>query len=77
MDFIDKKEKLADLLEEFIENNQKEAELTSYIQELSKDIEFKGKELFGNLFQELIQYLPELSRKELKQRVLIIRSFIE
>lgn len=76
-DFIDKKEKLADLIEEYIENSEKEQELISYINELSQDEDFKGKELFRNIFTELNKYLPELSRKELKQRVLMIRGFLE
>jgi len=76
-DFISKKNKLADMLETYIENKDSEADLVGYVQELIEDIDFKTKDLFNNLLNELKNYLPELSRKELKQRVLIIRSFIE
>lgn len=75
--FIDKKEKLANLLEEYLENQEKEKELINYIDELKTDEEFKEKELFKNIFVELTKYLPELSRKELKQRILMIKGFIE
>lgn len=77
MDFIDKKEKLADLIEEYISEDEKEEELTSYLEEIKSDDDFKDKELFQNIIGELENHLHELSRKELKQRVLLIRSFIE
>lgn len=77
MDFVDKKEKLADLIEEYLEDKEKEQELIAYIHELSNDLDFRGKDLFLNMFSELMKYLPELSRKELKQRVSLIRTFID
>jgi len=77
MDFIDKKEKLADLIENYLLDSQKEKELLSYINELSVDEDFIGKDLFKNIFDELVRYLPDLSNKELKQRVLLIRGFID
>lgn len=77
MDFIEKKEKLADLIEKYIENQENKEELMQFIKELSENEDFKNKELFKNLFNELNQYLPELSRKELKQRVLLIRSYLD
>ncbi|MCA9459202.1 MAG: hypothetical protein KC550_01495 [Nanoarchaeota archaeon] len=75
MNFIDKKEKLANLIEEYILDESKENDLLYLIGELSMDSEFKSKDLFMNLFNELKIYLTSLSRKELKQRVLMIRSF--
>lgn len=77
MDFVDKKENFADLIEAYMEDSFKENELKSLINELKSDDDFKGKDLFENLFNELERYLSELSRKELKQRVLLIRSYIE
>jgi hypothetical protein len=61
----------------YLENKDEEQDLIAYIHELSNDFEFKDKELFVNMFSELMKYLPELSRKELKQRVSLIRTFIE
>lgn len=75
MDFVEKKEKLADLIEEYLKDNEKEAELLTFVNELSNDYDFKDKELFLNIFDELQRFLPELSQKELKQRVLMIRGF--
>ena len=77
MDFIDKKEKLAILIEEYMNNTEKEAELIRYINELSNDFDFNNKELFKNIFDEISKYLPGLSHKELKQRVLMIRAYID
>ena len=76
-DFIDKKENLADLIEGYMVDNQKEKELLEMVNELSDDNEFKNKDLFRSIFVDLIKYLSELSRKELKQRVLMIRSYID
>lgn len=75
MDFVEKKEKLADLIEEYLKDNEKEAELLNFVNESSNDFDFKDKELFLNIFNELQKFLPELSQKELKQRVLMIRGF--
>ena len=77
MDFIDKKEKLADLIEKYIENNSAKDELKTYVLELEKDPEFKDKQLFRSVFADVKTYLEQLSRKELKQRVMIIRSFLD
>lgn len=76
-DFIDKKENLADLIEGYMVDNQKEKELLEMVSELSSDDEFKNKDLFKGIFVDIIKYLSELSRKELKQRVLMIRSYID
>lgn len=77
MDFVDKKERLADLIEEYIEDREKEQELMQLMDELREDEDFKRKELFQNIFDELSKYLPDLSRRELKQRVLMIRTYLD
>jgi histidyl-tRNA synthetase len=77
MDFIDKKEKLANLLEEYLSDVSKKEDLLNIVKEFKQDSDFAGKELFSNLFNELTNYLSELSSKELKQRILIIRSYME
>lgn len=76
-DFVDKKEAFADLMEEYMVDSDKEAELVQMATELSLDPEFKDKDLFKGIFADVQKYLPELSRKELKQRVLMVRSFLE
>lgn len=77
MDFIDKKEKLADLIEAYIVDSEKEKELLELIDDYKSDDDFLGKELFKNIFDEITKFLPELSAKELKQRILMIRSYID
>jgi hypothetical protein len=77
MDFIDKKEKLADLIELYIKDENNKEELIGFVEELSSDNDFKNKDLFHNLFGELLNYFDDLSKKELKQRVLLIRSYID
>ena len=77
MDFIDKKEKLADILEEYLQDDAKKEELLDYTNQLLQDEEFKDKELIKNICLEINEYLTELSNRELKQRVLLIRSYID
>lgn len=77
MDFIDKKEKLADLIENYINQPETLQELKEYVLELEKDSEFKDKQLFTSIFADIKNYILELSRKELKQRVMMIRGFLE
>ncbi len=77
MDLFDKKEKLADLIEEYTSDESKESELIDYVKECYDDPDLKDIELFKNILGELDKYLKDLSRKELKQRVLLIRSYIE
>ncbi|MCA9496460.1 MAG: hypothetical protein KC589_05945 [Nanoarchaeota archaeon] len=75
MSFVDKKEKFAGLIEEYMVDSSKENELLSLINDFLMDGDFSDKALFLNMFNELKTYLTSLSRKELKQRVLMIRSF--
>lgn len=77
MDFIDKKEKIADLIEEYISNGENAPELVEYCTQMVVDGDFKNKDLFQSMLPEIVKYLPELSRKELKQRVLLIRTFMD
>ena len=76
-DFIEKKEKLTELLEQYNNDNQTKNELINYVKELEQDSEFKDKELFISIFKDINTYLSELSSKEIKQRILLIRSFID
>lgn len=77
MDFVDKKEELADVLELFVAGQASREDVLSRVQTLELDEEFKQIPLFENIFKELKEYLDDLSRKELKQRVLFIRSYLE
>jgi len=75
VDIIDKKEMLAEALESFVADESKKDDLMRVVSELGSDIEFKQFDLFSSILGELSTSLDELSRKELKQRILLIRSF--
>lgn len=77
MDFIDKKEDFADMLELYVAGQASGEDILSRVNSLKQDEDFKGRPLFENIFNELQEYLEDLSRKELKQRVLMIRSYLE
>jgi bacterioferritin (cytochrome b1) len=76
-DFIDKKELFADLIESYLVDSEKKEELKQRISEFKEDEDFKEKELFQSLFREIEEHIEELSRKDLKQRVLLIRSYLD
>lgn len=75
MDIIDKKENLAQVIENYTVDESTKETLMSTISELNQDNEFKRVDLFSNILNELATSLNELSRRELKQRVLLIRSY--
>lgn len=77
MDFVDKKEEFADMLENFAKGEVSNQQLLEKVSQLQKDSDFKDKSLFENIFKELNSSLDELSNKEIKQRVLLIRSYVE
>jgi predicted transcriptional regulator len=77
MDFKKKKNKLIELIEKYIENKDFEKELLEYVNELKNDYDFGTKELFKKIFEEIEKYLPDLTRKELKQRILMIKDYEE
>lgn len=70
-----KKEKLVSLIESYIADSSKANELQYFVRELKMDVDFKGKDLFASIFHEFENHLKELTQRELKQRVLLIRSF--
>ena len=77
MDYAEKKEKLASLIEEAADDRGKKDELMAFILELTKDVEFSRKDLYKSILPEIGNYFDELSRKELKQRASMIRTFLE
>lgn len=76
-DFIDKKEDFANLLESYLSDEGYRDELLDMISRLKADEDFKDIALFKNILNELEAYLDELSRKEIKQRILMIRSYMD
>ena len=77
MDFIDKKEKLADLLERYNEDKSILNELRDYAQDMKDDPDFTSRELFKKILTDIFLYINELSAKEIKQRVMMIRNYID
>ena len=76
MDFVEKKDEIAQIIEKYASQEVSKDELISKINELSNDLDFKDKDLFKTIFSELVEYVDELSSKELRQRALIIRSYM-
>lgn len=76
-DFIDKKEKLADLLEEYNEDKSKIDELREYAQQIKDDTDFKNRDLFTKILNDIFLYINELSHKEIKQRIMMIRNYLD
>ena len=68
-------ELLANAIENYITNPETRPDLETLVEELNENSEFKSIELFSNILTELREALADLSRKELKQRILIIRSY--
>ena len=68
-------DKLAQAIETFIDDEHTINQLKDTLGELSFEVEFKKIDLFNNILNELNHSLNELSRKELKQRVLLVKSF--
>ena len=76
-DFVDKKEKLAELIEGFVEQRNIKQDVLNCVLEFKVDTDFIGKDLFTSIFNEFENHFDELTQRELKQRVLLIRSFME
>lgn len=77
MNFIEEKEKLADTIEAVARGEESKENLFSLIEELKQEDSFKDKKLFTDTFNTLENHFEEFSRRELKQRALMIRSYIE
>jgi hypothetical protein len=76
MDFIEKKQSVVECFNSIISEEITKEEFLSRIGEFSKDNELSSIELFASIFQELLTSFDELSRKGLKQRKLMIESYL-
>ncbi|MFP4402432.1 MAG: hypothetical protein ACLFPL_04340 [Candidatus Nanoarchaeia archaeon] len=76
MDFVEKKQRVVDAFNKKITEEITKEEFLEIIQEFSNDGELTGVELFNSIFQELLVSFDELSRKDLKQRKLMIESYM-
>jgi hypothetical protein len=75
MTIKENQQKLAKAIENFVNDEHTINQLKDTLGELSFEVEFKKIDLFNNILNELNHSLHELSRKELKQRILLVQSF--
>lgn len=75
-DFVDKKEKIANLLEEYLEKKENLEQIKKQINIYLNDEDFKEKELFTNIFYEINKDLENLTNKQIKQRISMIRTYL-
>lgn len=75
MNIKENQQKLAQAIENFVNDEHTIDQLKDTLGELSFEVEFKKIELFNNILNELNYSLKDLSRKELKQRILLVKSF--
>ena len=77
MDFVDKKEEFANMLESFAKEELSKEDLLTKVNQLKEDEDINNISLFENIFEEILNSIDDLSNKEIKQRALLIRSYIE
>lgn len=75
-DFIEKKQRIVNTFNQYIMQEISKEEFIQKIQEFSKDVELGQIQLFNSIFQEILTSIDELTLKEIKQRKLMIESFI-
>ena len=75
MSIKENQQKLAQAIENYVQDEHSINQLKTVLGELSFEVDFKKIDLFGNIINELNHSLTELSRKELKPRILLIQSF--
>ncbi|NQZ84945.1 MAG: hypothetical protein HRU03_04460 [Nanoarchaeales archaeon] len=75
MSIKENQQRLAQAITDYVQDEQTINQLTNTLNDLKFETEFKKIDLFGNILNELNHSLKELSRKELKQRILLIQSF--
>ena len=75
MNIKQNQQRLALAIEEYVQDELKINQLKQTLSDLQFEEQFKKIDLFGNILNELNHSLNQLSRKELKQRILLVRSF--
>ncbi|MCA9486830.1 MAG: hypothetical protein H6500_00825 [Candidatus Woesearchaeota archaeon] len=74
-EFKEKQEQFAELLENYLQDKEKKRELLNFVEKHEHDENFLSKELFLNIFAEIREVLSEMSDKEIKQRILMVKSY--
>ena len=75
-DFISKKEEVVLCFNSYITQEIELKEFTDKIKFFLQDHDLIQIDLFKNIFNEIIEYHQELSLKDIKQRKLMIESYI-
>ena len=73
--FNEKKEQFMQILEKYIQEQSNKEELLAFVDKHEDDDDFLKKELFQNIFAEIKEYLDDISTKELKQRLNMLRTY--
>lgn len=75
-DFISKKQKVLEVFTNYIEQKISKQDFTEELSNFLEDPTFIQVELFKKIFEEILTYREELSLKDIKQRKLMLESFI-
>lgn len=75
MTLIEQQKKVIEILKQFNAQQISREDTLSQLEITISSQELRDKELFVNLLKEMKTYLGELTRKEIKQRILMVESF--
>ena len=75
-DSITKKSEVVNAFDNYITQEISREEFVSLIEKFANEEVLKGIELFQTIFKEISNYSEDLSIKEIKQRKLMIESFM-
>lgn len=75
-DFISKKQKIVEIFTFYISQEISQDDFIQQISNIVKDNEIMQIDLFKSILNEVIEFGHELSLKEIKQRKLMIESYI-
>lgn len=73
--FEEKKQELVMAFNEFLQNSEIKTDFMNYILMVKKYSCFENNQLFQQIFDEITENINDMSRKDIKQRLLMIESF--
>jgi len=73
--FLQKKQELIEGFEQYLQNPEIKYQFIEYIKIMEKEECFQNNKLFQDIFKELQTNIDELSRREIKQRLLMIQTY--
>lgn len=75
-DLISKKEKIIELFDSYVMQTIQIDDFVQQISQFAQDSELQQIDLFKSILNEIVEYGHELSKKEIKQRKLMIESYL-